>query len=223
MKAPSPTCAICGANCRPPFRTPTAELAPDLDGRPGEPARSTLKRWIALCPTCGAAAPDLAALPPEAAAIVPRADIQAEPDRFLRWSLIAAALGDRVAAAEAILQAAWRREDDGPTNGQDASDLRRRAATDWPGDPLRQIDILRRAGSLAEADTLASTLSGLDEDQRRIVAFQRERIAAADTARHSISSALRNPTRTPHVSHVQKTTTKPGLFARLFAPSSSKR
>lgn len=208
----NPACAICGTKCRPPFRTPTAELAPDLDGRPGEPARSTLKNWVALCPTCGAAAPELAALPPEAAAIVSRADIQAEPDRFLRWSLIAAALDQPVAAAEAILQAAWRREDD----GQDASDLRRRAALDWPGDPLRQIDILRRANALPEADALAAGLTGLDEDQRRIVAFQRDRIAAADTTRHAISSALRNPTRTPHVSHVQKTTSRPGLFARLF-------
>jgi len=215
MKAPPVTpaaCAVCGTACRPAFRTPTAELAPDLDGRPGEPARSTLKRWIALCSGCGAAAPDLVALPPEAAAVVPRAEIQAEPDRFLRWSLIAAALGDAVASAEAILQAAWHRED----HDEDAADLRRRAAANWPGDPLRRIDILRRAGSLAEADAVAAGLTGLDEDGRRILAFQRERIAAADTARHSISSALRNPTRTPHVSHVQKTTAKSGLFARLF-------
>ena len=205
-------CSVCGAACKPPFRTPTAELAPDLDGRPGEPARSTLKRWIALCPTCGAAAPDLAALPPEAAEIVPRAVIQAEPDRFLRWSLIAAALGDPVAAAESILQAAWLRED----NGQDASDLRLRAAAAWPGDPLRRLDILRRAGALSEASALADTLNGLDEDQRRIVAFQRERIAAGDSARYAISSALRPPARTPHVTHVQKPTGKPGLFSRLF-------
>lgn len=211
MKPPAPLCAVCATPCRPAFRTPTAELAPDLDGRPGEPARSTLERWIALCPGCGAAAPDLAALPPEAAAIIPRADIQAEPDRFLRWSLLAAALGNPVAAAEATLQAAWRQEDD----GQDASALRRRAATAWPGDPLRQIDILRRAGALPEADALAASLTGLDEDQRHIVAFQRDRIAANDTTRHAISSALRNPSRTPHVSHVQKQA-KPGLFARLF-------
>lgn len=206
------TCASCGTRCRPPFRTPTAELAPDLDGRPGEPARSSLPRWVALCANCGAAAPDLTALSPAAAAIVSRADIQSEPDRFLRWSLIAVALGDPVASAEAILQAAWLREDD----GRDASDLRRRAAADWPGDPLRRIDILRRAGDLAQADLLATTLTGLDEDQRRIVAFQRERIAAGDIARHAISSALRNPARTPHVSHSQKSATKPGFFARLF-------
>ena len=209
MTAPSPACAICGTRCRPPFRAPTAELAPDLDGRPGEPARSTLERWVALCPGCGAAAPDLAALPPEAAAVIPRADIQAEPDRFLRWSMITA---DPEAAAEAILQAAWLRED----REEDATALRIRAAAAWQGDPLRRIDILRRAGAMTEADALAARLTGLDEDQRRIVAFQRNRIAAGDTARHAISSALRPPSRTPHVTHVQKPTTKPGLFSRLF-------
>ena len=90
------------------------------------------------------------------------------------------------------------------------------AAAVWQGDPLRRIDILRRAGALAEAADLAETLRGLDEDGLRILAFQQERIAAGDTARHAISSALRPPARTPHVSHVQKTVAKTGLLSRLF-------
>ncbi len=218
MTPSTPVCAVCGTKCRPPFRAPSAELAPDLDGRPGEPASSTLKRWVARCPGCGAAAPDLAALPPEAAAIVRRDDYAAEPDRFLRWSRLAAAIGDVAASAEAILQAAWLRED----NGQDATELRLRAAAAWHRDPLRRIDVLRRAGAMADADSLAAGLDCLDEDHRRIVAFQRERIAAGDAAPYSISSALRPPARTPHVTHVQKPgpkkpgTQKPGLFSRLF-------
>ena len=206
---PPPACAICQTKCRPPFRAPAAELAPDLDGRPGEPARSTLSRWVALCPGCGAAAPDLAALPPTAAPIVHSDDYRAEPDRFLRWSRLAP---DPQAAAEAILQAAWLRED----KEQDGADLRRRAAAAWHGDPLRRVDILRRAGALAEATALAGSITGLDEDGSRILAFQQDRIAAADTARHAISSALRPPARTPHASHVQKPSNKPGLLARLF-------
>ncbi len=208
---PGPVCGVCGTRCRPPFRAPTAELAPDLDGRPGEPARSTLGRWVALCSGCGAAAPDLAALPQEAEAVVRRADVQGEPDRFLRWAAIAA---DPQAAAEAVLQAAWRRED----KGEDAAALRLRAAGSWSGDPLRRLDILRRAGALAEAGALATELeaSPLDEDGRRILAFQRERIAAGDTGRHLISSALRPPARTPHASHGQKAAAKPGWLGRLF-------
>ncbi|MDT7952880.1 MAG: hypothetical protein RQ966_15355 [Acetobacteraceae bacterium] len=212
MTAAPPACGICGTRCRPPFRAPAAELAPDLDGRPGEPARSPLGRWVALCPGCGAAAPDLAALPASAAPIVRRDDYAAEPDRFLRWSILAAATGDPAAAAEAILQAAWRQEDE----GHDATALRRRAAAIWTGDPLRRIDILRRAGALAEAEAEAASLTGLDEDQRRILDFQRARIAAGDTARYAISSALRPPARTPHVTHGQRAPARTGLLSRLF-------
>ena len=43
-------------------------MAPDLDGRPGEPARSTLPRWVQVCPACNAAARDLSFLAPGAAA-----------------------------------------------------------------------------------------------------------------------------------------------------------
>ena len=205
-----PACAVCGTSCKPPFRAPSAEYAPDLDGRPGEPARSTLSRWIALCPGCGAAAPDLAALSPDAAAIVRSEIYQAEPDRFLRWSRLAAD------PAEALLQAAWRRED----KNEDATDLRRRAADAWQGNPLRRLDILRRAGEFEAAAALADSMAGLDEDQGRILAFQQDRIAAADASRYAISSALRPPARTPHVTHGQKPASQPGtvsgLLARLF-------
>ena len=55
-------CAVSGAVVRPVFRAPAPELAPDLDFRPGEPARSTLRRWITECSGCGAASPDLSTL-----------------------------------------------------------------------------------------------------------------------------------------------------------------
>ena len=63
-------CAVCGTRAAPRFRMPRAEGSPDLDLRPGEPARGTLARWIAVCGGCGAAAPDLSVLPEDAAAIV---------------------------------------------------------------------------------------------------------------------------------------------------------
>src|SRR5437763_563145 len=65
---PEPACGLCGAPAPPPFRAPPPELAPELDLRPGEPARSTLSRWVLTCRSCGACAPDLAVLPAEAAA-----------------------------------------------------------------------------------------------------------------------------------------------------------
>ncbi len=217
-----PACSVCGASARPPFRAPTAELAPDLDHRPGEPARSSLPRWVATCRRCGASGPDLSALPEGAAEVVRsvayralRATDPAMP--FLRWALICERTGDPAAAAEATLQAAWALDD----AGQDAADLRRRAAAlfgepDGPEDALRLIDILRRAGDFAAAASRAAALDGtaLDENSAAILAFQRDRIAAADPARHMISSALRPPARRPHVTHGQTEAT--GFWGRLF-------
>ena len=189
---------------------PTAELAPDLDGRPGEPARSTLPRWVARCQHCGAAAPDLAARPATAAATIQNPAYIAEPDDFLRWSQICQDADQAGDAAEAILQAAWRAED----QNRDAAPLRRRAAALWQGDPLRQIDILRRAGAFEAAQALTDDMKNLDEASASILAFQRARIAASDPARYAISSALRPPARSPQVTHTQKPA--PNLLARLF-------
>jgi hypothetical protein len=214
---------LCGAPVRPPFRAPTAELAPDLDHRPGEPARSTLSKWIATCRRCGASGPDLARLPVGTDAVV-RSDAYralrtpgpAMP--FLRWALICERTGDATAAAEATLHAAWALDD----ASQDASSLRRRAVAlfgkpDGPEATLRSVDMLRRAGDYTGAAACADALdpAALDENSAAILAFQRDRIAAADPGRYMISSALRPPARRPHVTHGQKETT--GFWGRLFS------
>ncbi len=204
------SCSVCGQACRPPFRVPPAELAPDLDGRPGEPARSTLPKWVATCRQCGAAGPDLASLPAVAGEVVGRPGYAAERSPFLRWAMIAEAAGEAAQAAEAVLQAAWAADD----AGEDAAALRRRAAAGWQGDLLRKIDILRRAGALAEARAVAASVQRPDEEARAILEFQQARIEAGDTGRHLISSALRPPARSPHVTH-GKAAPK-GLFGRLF-------
>lgn len=220
----SPVCSVCGAPVRPPFRAPTAELAPDLDHRPGEPSRSTLPQWVAICRRCGASGPDLAALPAGAEAVVRSDDYRslrrsgpAMP--FLCWALICERTGDAAAAAEAAMLAAWAHDD----AGQDAAALRRRAAALWgePADPdaaLRLVDVLRRAGDFAAAAARAETLdhAPLDESSAAILAFQRDRIAAADAGRHMISSALRPPSRRPHVTHGRTAQSAPGFWGRLF-------
>lgn len=212
---------------RPPFRAPTAELAPDLDHRPGEPARSTLAQWIATCRRCGASGPDLARLHlarlPAGADAVVRSDeyralrISGPEMPFLRWALICERGGDAGMAAEATLHAAWALDD----AGQDAAGLRRRAVAlfgepEGPEDALRLIDVLRRAGDFAAAADRADGLdaTGLDENSAAILTFQRDRIAAGDAGRHMISSALRPPARRPHVTHGR--TQEPSFWGRLF-------
>lgn len=230
-RGPGLACAVCGAPARPPFRAPRPELAPDLDLRPGEPARSTLPRWIATCPRCGACAPDLADMPAGAAGTVrsdPYRTLTGPPGTlpFLRWAMICEAAGEREMAAEAVLQAAWvlddagagarggpgadAEADAGADAAGDAAALRRRAAGLWDrtdsGEArLRRVDALRRAGAFAEAAAEAQRLRERqpDETTARLLDFQLNRIGAADTGRHLLGSALRPPARMPHVAQNQ--------------------
>lgn len=208
-----PACAVCGTPVATPYRAPAQEGSPDLDGRPGEPTRSTLRRWLSTCTGCRATAPDLAALPSSVAAIVRSEPYRGTDNPFLRWAALAAGTPDEPAA---WLQAAWDRED----SGQDGTALRRRSATCWPISSdaeatLRLVDVQRRAGMLAEA---ARTLDGLgmdlDDAISRVAAFERARVAAGDTGRHLLSSALRPPARTPHVLHGKRAAG--GFWSRLL-------
>ena len=213
-------CALCGTPARPPFRTPQAEMAPDLDLRPGEPARSTMRFWIQTCSQCGASAPDLSALPESARAVLDRPDYRALSDGgiaegFLRWAAIAAQCGQTNDAAEATLQAAWVRDD----AGQDGAELRLAAIALWgvpdgPQAAVRQADVLRRAGAFDRAGAMLDQVGPGDEGASAIKAFQRELIAAQDRGRHSIASALRPPARRPHASH-GATEAKRSFWARL--------
>jgi hypothetical protein len=221
-----PVCGVCGAAAKPPFRAPQPEIAPDLDMRPGEPARSTLRDWVQLCPRCGAAAPDLSALPAAARAVVESDDyrmlstsVLEETLPFRRWALICQRTGEPTQQAEALLQAAWA-ADDAAAMSEPAS-LRAEVAALWDGTDdveqgLRRIDVLRRAGQLEAADAWAVTMSerGPDELARAIIAFQRARIAARDIGRHLISAALPPPAHAPHVSHGKRATT--GFWSRLL-------
>ena len=206
-------CALCGTAAPPPFRAPAPEGSPDLDGRPGEPTRSTLRKWLVCCAQCRAFAPDVSALPEQAKDIVQSGAYRQLKTPFLRWAALVAGTGDE---ATALLQAAWDAEDD----GQDATDLRRRAAAAWPAptDPeaaLRLADVQRRAGLLTEAArTLDALPPGLDDAAALVAGFERARIEAADTGRHLLSSALRPPARTPHVAHGRRG--KGGFWTRLL-------
>ncbi len=198
-------CAICGAPARARFHAPRPpEIAPDLDMRPGEPVRSTLRDWLQACGTCHAAGPDLSALPPGAKAVVEspayRAlSLEAAEDTLLfrRWAMICLAAGDGVAAAEALLQGAWAADD--AADMTEAAKLRRDVAALWgaqadPATALRLLDVLRRAGEFAAVEAQAGKLAagGLDAFAAAVVAFQRARAAERDVGRHLLSSAAPN-------------------------------
>ena len=143
-------------------------IAPDLDMRPGEPARSSLQDWIQVCPQCGAAAPDVSALPASARDAVESAEYRAlstaaleETVPFRRWALICERGGDRLQQAEALLQAAWAADDAAAMT--EAAALRTAVAALWDGTAdielgLRRLDVLRRAGSFDAALSWADAM-----------------------------------------------------------------
>jgi hypothetical protein len=225
-EANSRTCGVCGTPNRAPFRAPQPELAPDMDMRPGEPTRSTLVDWIQTCPGCGAAAPDLSAVPSTARAVVESDEYHAlttavleETLPFRRWALICERTGDRPQQAEALLQAAWAADDAAAMT--EAARLRTEVAALWDGTQdielgLRRLDVLRRAGLFDQAAAWGAELAkqDLEETARAIVAYQQTRIAGRDIGRHLISAALPPPSHAPHVSHGKRAQT--GFWSRLL-------
>ena len=223
-------CAVCGAMVRPVFKAPAPELAPDLDFRPGEPARSTLRRWVAECSGCGSAAPDLAAVSPADAEVVRtdaeyaalRTQAPAFARSFLLWALLCQRRDEPWSAAEALLQAAWAADDAEETEWAIA--WRRQAAAIWPHSTEIQpllclVDIYRRAGEFHQAAAVVETLAEapLDENSAAIVAFQRRLVGERDMGRQLMSSALRPPASRPHVSYQQpRRSAGSGFWRRFF-------
>lgn len=219
-------CGVCGQPAGTAFRAPAPEIAPDLDMRPGEPTRSTLRDWIQVCPHCGAAAHDLSTLSQTARGVVESEEyrllstqVLEETLPFRRWALICQRAGDTAQQAEALLQAAWVADDAAASS--EAARLRTQVASIWDGTQdveigLRRLDVLRRAGLFDAAAAWRSVLADRQPDDlaRSILQFQQARIEARDIGRHLISSVLPPPSTMPHVAHGKRATT--GFWSRLL-------
>jgi hypothetical protein len=195
-------CAVCGGPARMPFHAPRPpEIAPDLDMRPGEPVRSTLRDWLQACGSCGAAAPDLSILPPAVKSVLESTayrglSTEAAEDTLLfrRWAMICLATGDKEGAAEATLQGAWAADD--AADMMEAAKLRRDVAALWGESPdlataLRRLDVLRRAGEFAAVEAQGAKMAAGAQDAfaAAVVAFQRAHAAERDVGGHLLSSA----------------------------------
>ena len=229
-------CGVCGRESRqPPFRPPPPEQAPDLDLRPGEPVRSTMARWLQQCPHCGYAAPSIARAHPAAAAAVTAAPFRAliqdasHPPlarRFLAWGHVLEETGALHAAAEATLQAAWVADDAGKPDlarawRQEAVALWRSGPPLDPEQTVRVVDALRRAEAWEDAEATAGELASLSppEAVAQVIALERRLVAARDSGRHTVASALPPPARRPHAAQQRRDPTGGGILAwlrRLF-------
>jgi hypothetical protein len=190
------TCALCGAKSEQTVIGSTNSFgAPDLDLRPPEMKRSTLRFWVQECPSCGYAFKSIEKTAVEAESTVAGDAYQAVASgplqgsvsgRCLKASILAEEAPDLNIAANYALWAAWAADDDGDKDG--AVSHRSRAA-DLFDKSLNgedessehaiitrtlMVDILRRAERWAEAMELANTLlkTDLDAAIRTVLKFQ---------------------------------------------------
>lgn len=207
-------CAICGTE------TEFTEIgstnsfgSPDLDTRPPEMQRSTIFDWVQRCPECGYCASDVSMATPQAASLVRGPEYSRQladsaypelANSFLCKAFIDESSDDYAAAAWSLIHAAWSCDDAGKdvpakTCRSKAADMIRKAlesdqqvAEQDGSETAIQVDLLRRAGRLSEAQQLITTQrAAITEDIiLKILTFQETLIASGDEACHTISEGL---------------------------------
>lgn len=211
------TCRACGATSEQEKLVDTTSFGwPDLDLRPPEMRRSTMRIWLQECPTCGFVAADLSKASDEELDAVrgPRAAggwtaalaLRGGPDglanRFERRAVIEAHLNRPGLAGYRMLCAAWDADDrrqaaEAEAYRAEAADFLEAAltvnpdakeATDWT---IQLVDTLRRLGSFDKAEEYGDRLIG--NASRKIDAigrFQLRMILELDTNRYTMGDAL---------------------------------
>lgn len=207
------TCALCGTDSSHTAVTSTNTLGwSDLDFRPAEMQRRTMRFWVQECPRCGYVGSHLSAAVPGTQAVVDTPEYRNLKDDkslpplascFLRQSLIQERLGQTEAAADTALCAAWDADDNGRTElaraaRSTATRLFERvlAGPDMADEPrlalqVRLIDVSRRCGEWDQAHKRCSTLMAetLEPTLVVIVKFQMGLIAVRDAACYTVGDA----------------------------------
>jgi len=207
-------CAVCGAETEcTGIGSTNAFGSPDLDTRPPEMKRSTIFAWVQRCPECGYCASDVSNAPPQAAALVYSPEYGRQlsdatysqlANSFLCKAMIDEGSGDFSAAAWALIHAAWACDDD--ENPVPARVCRSKAADmiemalgngqaiiDQEGaETAIRVDLLRRAGRLAEARQLISTKRPeINEDIiSKILTFEDTLVTRGDESCHTVAEAF---------------------------------
>ena len=205
-------CALCGK------LSPQAlvldanrEGSADLDLRPPPEQRETIAHWVQECPHCGYCAPAIdevtegaeeALASPAYRALRTESRGSTLVVRLLCASTMLEHAHRLLEATETALWAAWAADDAGEL--EDAKRARRRTLDlldelhrrgehyleDPNAETLVMIDVARRAGEFERAEGLLEELAEVDDPRfGALVVFQRERIRARDTERHTIAEA----------------------------------
>ena len=186
--------------------------SPDLDTRPPEMERSTMRTWVQRCPNCGYCASDVAAPRPEAAAVVSTSEYERQlqdpsypelANSFLCRALIESACGEYSAEAWAFIHAVWVCDDS--DHLEQAIVCRQRAAeaiarAEEHGQLLTEqegagtailVDLLRRSRQFDDARlALAAHRDKIEDDiLLRVLDFQMGLIDQNDTSCHTVAEA----------------------------------
>lgn len=202
-------CAACGKeSSQESISVPGSGGPPDLDTRPAGEIRSTLDRWIQVCPGCGLAVPEIEAVVEGVGELVRSDEFPRAAHPFRRQSWLLDQLGQHADAGWSELYLAWHYDDS--NDGEAAADARRQALTCWQhgkshgqnfGDSMPEefalaADLCRRAGLFDEAKETCLAgleLEGLPPVVEDILRFQLALIQRKDTAAHSVAELPKRP------------------------------
>ncbi len=210
----SVTCAVCGKS----FPVPECLSAgksgsADLDTRPGEPARSTLKQQVICCYSCAYCSDDIEHIEPELIPVVLSKEYldifsavgySAQASYFRCKALLDTKRQDYNKAFWASMKAAWTCDDQGDEREArfcrlDALRLFKVAKhagqamlPDKESESLLYIDILRRAERFDEAEREIQALrEKVNNPQNlKIVEFQQQLVQDYDSSVYTVEDAI---------------------------------
>jgi hypothetical protein len=203
-------CSVCGMVSKQPYLNSTDACgAPDLDTRPPEPMRATLKVGQ-RCPSCGYCARDLENKSPSASRVVNHPTYRRQLENrinpelvntFICRAIIARADKEMENSAWALIQATWACDDEGTR--EQAVECRRVASEfilkfwqsfQGPEDIKIAIavDLLRRAGKFREALNLITDKEASIQEApfHKALKYQKVLIEKRDMERHTMEEAV---------------------------------
>ncbi len=207
-------CSVCGESSEHYVITSTSYFgSSDLDTRPPELLRYSIKMWIQLCPSCGFSAPDISEKIENAKDIVFSKSYQNQlnnpnfpktANAFLCYSMICENINDFKKAGWGCVQAAWicddeKKDDIAKICRKKAIELFKKAIENGEkiseepgGDEAILVDLLRRSGEFEEAfkiceSTLEKKVSDIIKD---VLIFQKFLIEKEDLDCYTIDDAI---------------------------------
>lgn len=209
------TCGVCGKETTQISIGSTSIFGPpDLDSRPAEMQRSTIKYWVHRCPRCGYCGSSIQDGDPSLKPFLKTHEYLAQSKKrgiprlardFLCTSMLEEHTDNLRAAAWSLIFAAWVCDDE--QLSERASDCRKRAyeliqriqvaGDPWmpqPGaDVVMGADLLRRAGLFDEAENLIGAFERADDVDdviNKLISFELELVKARDSACHTLAEVV---------------------------------